>query len=244
MKYPNKSHLILLQFLYISSLRGQEAEKIRVLSEVIGYVGHDVNLPCHLTTKTKDNITLVEWKLEKPGDETITIVVSHGSEKTFANNTSLKDRVNISEQSLIIRDLKMEDAGSYSCILATFPSGNLKGTTKLVVREKMMLSSGVISAIVISVVLLLVILTAVAYLIFIRRLGSFVRHSVIIDTEGPVRDVLRPSVLVREQDVVYADVKYKPSRVAEPSSNDKYAEAVHDDDVTYSQVVVPRRLPD
>ncbi|XP_034553864.1 uncharacterized protein LOC117822978 isoform X2 [Notolabrus celidotus] len=111
-------------------------------------------------------------------------------------------------------------------------------------REKMMLSSGVISAIVISVVLLLVILTAVAYLIFIRRLGSFVRHSVIIDTEGPVRDVLRPSVLVREQDVVYADVKYKPSRVAEPSSNDKYAEAVHDDDVTYSQVVVPRRLPD
>lgn len=45
------------------------------------------------------------------------------------------------------------------------------------------------------------------------------------------------------QDVVYSDVKLKPSRDVTPSSNDKHTEAAHADDVTYSEVIVLRQQP-
>ncbi|KAM6994856.1 uncharacterized protein LKV04_007172 [Tautogolabrus adspersus] len=136
----------------------------------------------------------------------------------------------------------MRDAGSYTCILSTFPSGILEGTTTFIVKEQTQLSSGEISAIVISVLLLLGILLAVAYLVFIKRPASLVRQQVFIDTDGPVRDVARPSVIVRGQDVVYSEVKCKPSRVAAPFSNDRHTQSMHVDDVMYSEVLVSSRF--
>ncbi|XP_074540403.1 cell adhesion molecule CEACAM1-like [Halichoeres trimaculatus] len=235
MKY--KLSLLLLKLLHIASLEGLQTDKF----EVTGYVGRDVKLPCYLTKGKKDRVVQVEWKLLlQPENKMITIIVSNGTEGAPAD-TFLKDRVNVSEQSLIIKNVTVQDAGSYTCLLTTFPSGSLKGTTNLVIQElpeQMSLSTGGIAGIVISVILLLVILTAVAYFIFIRRQGSFVRHNVVIDTDSPVRDVLRPSVLFREQDVVYSDVKSKPSRTTAPSSNDQHAKAGYE--VTYSEIVMSR----
>ena len=51
-------------------------------------------------------------------------------------DTFLKGRVEMAEQSLIIRGVEMEDAGSYTCSVAAFLSGSLDGTTNLVVQGK------------------------------------------------------------------------------------------------------------
>lgn len=43
------------------------------------------------------------------------------------------------------------------------------------------------------------------------------------------------------QDVVYSDIKVKPSRDASPLTNYKLRESVYVDDVTYSEVIVSRQ---
>ncbi|XP_060906286.1 nectin-2-like isoform X1 [Labrus mixtus] len=233
MKYNT---LLLLELMYVTVLSGLNAGQIKAQPEVTGYVGHDVTLPCPLIKNRAENISQVEWKLQQPNCSEISIIVLISREQFTAHDTFLQGRVEISEQSLIIRDVEMRDAGSYTCTLSAFPSGKLEGTTTLIVLDGTHLSSGEISAIVISVLLLSVILLAVAYLVFIKRSASFVRQQVFIDTDGPVRDVARPSFIVKEQDLVYSDVKCIPSRVADPFSNDRHTQSLHVDDVMYSEV--------
>uniref|UniRef100_A0A8P4G2Y7 Ig-like domain-containing protein n=1 Tax=Dicentrarchus labrax TaxID=13489 RepID=A0A8P4G2Y7_DICLA len=157
-----------------------EAQEIKVRPEVTGYLGHDVTLPCQFIPGAKGaNITQVQWDLKPPEGERILIIVFSVTHGSIAHDTFLKERVKMAEQSLIIRDVNMTDAGLYTCSIATFPSGSFEGTINLVVQglitvvfplpEQMPLSSGVVSAIVIAVLLLLVIMAAIAYLIFIRR---------------------------------------------------------------------------
>ncbi|XP_078108649.1 nectin-2-like [Sander vitreus] len=237
MKTCRKSPVILLKLIYITLLPVLEAQEVKVLPEVTGYLGRDVTLPCQFIQAPQGaNITQVQWDLISPEGKEILIIVFN-VQLGLDVPESFKGRVDITEQSLIIRGVEMRDAGSYTCSIASFPSGSLKGTTNLVVQEQMLLSSAVVSAIVIAVLLLLVIMAAIVYLIFIRRHDHTVRHRVYIDTCGPVMDVARTSVILRDEDVVYSDVKLKPSRDATPPSNEKHTV---DDDVTYSEVVVGR----
>uniref|UniRef100_A0A3Q3F594 Ig-like domain-containing protein n=1 Tax=Labrus bergylta TaxID=56723 RepID=A0A3Q3F594_9LABR len=113
------------------------AGQIKAQPEVTGYVGHDVTLPCPLIKNRAENISQVEWKLQQPNCSEISIIVFISREQFTVKDTFLKDRVEISEQSLIIRDVKMRDAGSYTCSLSAFPSGILEGTTTLVVLDQM-----------------------------------------------------------------------------------------------------------
>ncbi|XP_030248462.1 myelin protein P0-like [Sparus aurata] len=243
MKTCSRSALMLLKLMYITLLPVLKSQDIKVPPEVTGYVGHDVTLPCQFIQGQKDiKITQVQWSLKPPEGKEIIIIVSSSLHGVNVPETFLKGRVEIEEQSLMIRDVEKGDAGSYTCSIATFPSGSFEGTTNLVVQEQMPLSSGVVSAVVIAVFLLLGILAAIAYLIFIRRPFSTVRHRVHIDTCGPVRDATRPSVIVKQEDVVYADVNVKPSRDRTPSSSDKPTDVAHDGvDVTYSEVFVSRQ---
>ncbi|XP_032374721.1 nectin-2 isoform X2 [Etheostoma spectabile] len=223
--------VILLKLIYITLHPVLEAQEVKVLPEVTGYVGRDVTLPCQFIQAPQgDNITQLQWTLQLPEGKEITIIVVHFPSGHFVNE-SFKDRVGIAEQSLLIRGVEMRDAGSYTCSITSFPSGSLKGTTNLVVQEQMPLSSAVVSAIVIAILLLLVISAAIVYLLFVRR------HSIYIDTCGPVMDVARTSVILRDEDVVYSDVKLRPSKDATPPSNEKHTV---DEDVTYSEVVVGR----
>ncbi|XP_034731098.1 nectin-2-like isoform X2 [Etheostoma cragini] len=231
MKTCRKLPVILLKLIYITLHPVLEAQEVKVLPEVTGYVGRDVTLPCQFVQAPQGtNITQLQWTLQPPeGKEIIIIVVHFPSQHNV--HESFKDRVGIAEQSLIIRGVEMRDAGSYTCSITSFPSGSLKGTTNLVVKEQMILSSAVVSAIVISILLLLAITAAIVYLIFIRR------HCIYIDTCGPVVDVDRTSGILRDEDVVYSDVKLKPSKDATPPSNEKHTV---DEDVTYSEIVVGR----
>ncbi|XP_049902631.1 carcinoembryonic antigen-related cell adhesion molecule 1-like [Epinephelus moara] len=237
MKPCSKSPLILLELIYITLLPVLEAQEVKVSSTVTGYLGHDVTLPCTFIPGPKDaSITQVQWELNPPEGEKIILIVFNLNFGTSVHNTSLKDRVKLEEQSLIIRDVEMSDAELYTCSITTFPSGSFEGTTNLVVKEQMQLSSGAVSGIVIAVLLLLVVVAAALYLRFIKRRDPTVRHRVYIDT-SPTMDVARPSVLRRDEDVVYSDVKLKSSREAKPPPSEKHTA----DDVTYSEVVVLRQ---
>lgn len=112
-----------------------EAQEVKVQPEVTGYLGHAVALPCQFIPGTKEaKIIQVQWELQPPEGEKIVIIVSNGDLGFSAEDTFLKERVETAEQSLIIRDVEMRDAGSYTCSITTFPDGSFEGTTKLVIQ--------------------------------------------------------------------------------------------------------------
>uniref|UniRef100_A0A3Q1BKY9 Ig-like domain-containing protein n=1 Tax=Amphiprion ocellaris TaxID=80972 RepID=A0A3Q1BKY9_AMPOC len=126
-----KHSVISLTYLFI------EAQKVDVLPEVTGYLQNDVTLSCQFIQGPKDsNITQFQWDLLQPEGEDITLAVSNSQHGVHIPESPLKGRVEIAEQSLIIKKMEMTDAGSYTCRIFTFPSGSFEGTTKLVVGGK------------------------------------------------------------------------------------------------------------
>ncbi|XP_039974673.1 nectin-3-like isoform X2 [Xiphias gladius] len=240
MKMRSKSPVVLLKLIYFTLLSVLEAQEVHVWPQVTGYLRHDVTLPCQFIQGPENiSIVQVQWNLLSLTGEEIKILISDSQHGLNIPNSTLSERVEIAEQSLIIKDVEMRDAGSYICIVTTFPSGSLRGTTQLVVQEQIPLSLEVVSGIAIAVILLVGIMAAVAYFIFIKRRDSLIRHPV--DTGGTEMDLARQSV-VREKDVVYSDVRRKPSGDVTPSSNDKNTEATYND-VTYAEVVVWGQQP-
>ncbi|XP_034409586.1 nectin-4-like isoform X1 [Cyclopterus lumpus] len=239
MKTCRKSPVTLLKVIVIALLTALEAQARDVWPVVTGYVGHDVTLPCQFIPGPKVNITQVQWELGAPEGIKIKVLVFSSTFGVNISESFLKRRVALEEQSLIIRNVEMGDAGSYTCSVAAFPSGSFQGNTNLLVQEQMPLSSGLVAVIVIVVIVLLVIMAAIVYLIFIRRCDPTVRQRVSIDTGGAAMFVARPSVLVRDEDVVYSHVKHKESRDAAVSSNEKHTA----DDVTYSEVLIFHQQP-
>ncbi|XP_010768857.1 nectin-2-like isoform X2 [Notothenia coriiceps] len=223
MKTCSKSPAMLL--IYIILLPVVE---LKVQPEVTGYLGEEVTLRCQFIPGPEDQISQFQWELKAPEGDKILIIVSNAISGVNTPETFLKGRVKIADQSLIIEDVEMRDAGSYTCSVTTYPSGAFEETTKLVVKEQKPLSAGTVSAIVIAVMLLLGIVAAIIYL-FIRKSDPKVRHCVYID--GPVMDVSRQSVLKRDEDVVYSDVRLKTSRDAPPDEKHTVG------DVTYAVVV-------
>ncbi|CAG6014933.1 uncharacterized protein ACNS7B_019395 [Menidia menidia] len=208
--------------------------------EVTGYVGSEVTLPCPANQGPNfDNVTQVQWDLLGPGGNKTSIIVFNTQHGEHKHESPLKERVKVDRQSLTIKDVGVADAGLYKCVLTTFPSGSSQRITRLVVQEQRPLSTGIVSAIVIAVVLLFVILSATAYLLFIRKHDPAVSFHVQIDTSGQVAGATRPSFIVKEPEVVYADVKHKSSRDG-TSSNIKPKDTEQGHEVTYSEVKVVR----
>uniref|UniRef100_A0A8C5G7A8 Ig-like domain-containing protein n=1 Tax=Gouania willdenowi TaxID=441366 RepID=A0A8C5G7A8_GOUWI len=93
-----------------------EAQKIQVVPEVTEYVGSDVTLLCQFTlTPEKANVTQVQWDLTQPGGAKFVIVVIHDVFENAFHESPLKDRVDVSKHSLIIKDVTKEDSGLYTC---------------------------------------------------------------------------------------------------------------------------------
>ncbi|KAJ4931230.1 hypothetical protein JOQ06_025528 [Pogonophryne albipinna] len=127
--------LILLWFIQVT-FPVLEAQEVKVQPEVTGYLGEEVTLRCQFIPGPEDDIiSQVQWELETPAGEGILIIASKGESEVTVHNSSLKGRVKIAEQSLIIGDVEKEDAGSYTCTVTAYPSGAFEGTTKLVVKE-------------------------------------------------------------------------------------------------------------
>uniref|UniRef100_H3BVL3 Chemokine (C-X-C motif) receptor 3, tandem duplicate 1 n=1 Tax=Tetraodon nigroviridis TaxID=99883 RepID=H3BVL3_TETNG len=118
------------------------------------YVKNQIKQPVRTIVTTcrrpsNDNVTQVQW----------------GFKETKQNET---DKVQIREQSLIIRGLAERDAGLYTCKISAFPSGSFETVVQLVVLELKPLSSGEVAAIVIAVLSLFVLSAAMCF-VLIRR---------------------------------------------------------------------------
>ncbi|XP_035020744.1 uncharacterized protein LOC118114394 isoform X2 [Hippoglossus stenolepis] len=259
MKTGSTSTLILLEMIYVTLLPALKAQTISVQPEVTGHLGQDVTLPCRfIKASANDTVIQVRWDLLEP--ERYTIIVSYSQFGVKIFDSPLKEKVNLTEQSLIIKDVEVKNVGLYMCTLTTFPSGSFEGTTKLIVREQMPLSSVVVSAIVIAVILLVGIMAAITYFIFIRRCSllrfettlstnqlitarlipllrcdSSVSHSVVIGWTA--MDVSKSSGIERAEDVVYSKVEFKRLRGETTSSNDEHR-MPSNADVTYAEVTV------
>ncbi|RVE62834.1 hypothetical protein OJAV_G00161770 [Oryzias javanicus] len=125
------SHL-LLWLIFTTSLPVFWAQKIEVLSQVTGYVGHNVTLPCSFIQGTKySNITQSQWELLSPDGNKTLIMVSSKQYGKSVHESHLKGRVDMEDQSLLIKNVELSDSGSYVCTIAIFPLGSSHNTTKL-----------------------------------------------------------------------------------------------------------------
>lgn len=218
-----------------------KAQRIQVKPEVWGYVGQEeVTLPCHFVPGPKNgNVNQVQWDLLKENtgerEEPITLVVHAVNNGNTNINEQYQDKLYLKEFSLVLKNVALEDAGLYTCQLATFPDGSFSGKTTLIITEQMPLSAGVVSAIVISVLLLLGITAATVFFIVIRRCPPSSKNNVTIDTDG--WNPTRPSLIKRE-DVIYSDV----TAVLPPPEHNRVNSS--EDHVTYSEVRVNRATPD
>nr|XP_043889402.1 nectin-3-like protein isoform X2 [Solea senegalensis] len=226
--------IVLLELLYITLFSVVDTQEVAPL-QVIGYLGHEVVLPCRVTGHT---IVQIQWKLQQPEGQSVSIAVYNPNLGKNILDSPLKDRVEIEELSLIIKDVELNDAGLYMCRATTFPSGSLLQTVQLIVQE-MPLPSGIVFAIVAAVLLLLGIIAAGAYFIHMRRGDSSVGHRGLIDTGEKVTGVASPCDV---EDVVYSHVNFKPSTKETPPNSDKDA-ATMSADVTYADVVVLNLQP-
>ncbi|XP_049438474.1 nectin-1-like isoform X2 [Epinephelus fuscoguttatus] len=169
MKTCSRSPLLLLWFIHVT-IPVLEAQEVKVSSTVTGYLGHDVTLPCTFIQGAQHaDITQVQWELKPPEGENIVLIVFNVNFGVSVYNTFLKDRVELEEQSLIVRDVQMTDAGSYTCSIATFPSGSFEGTTNLVVQGGKTILPRMIAAGVFVLIVSTMLVTTYFIIIRIRR---------------------------------------------------------------------------
>ncbi|XP_029023633.1 PVR cell adhesion molecule related 2 like [Betta splendens] len=118
------------------------AEKVRVDEELEAYPTESVDLRCQFVDgggRTK--LTQVSWIWEPVDGQRDNIAVFHPIYGQSFPNQLFKDRVvflhnSLENPSIRISNLKMSDAGRYTCEYATYPSGNEQGTTTLVMLAK------------------------------------------------------------------------------------------------------------
>ncbi|MED6239608.1 hypothetical protein ATANTOWER_008566 [Ataeniobius toweri] len=133
MRTCNRQSLV-LSLIFISLFPDLQA--LEVKPEVTGLIGQEVVLKCPFIPGPQNStIDQIQWDIQSLSVNS-TILVFSSIYGMSIKESPLKERVNITEQSLKIRDVKMIDAGLYTCSISTFPSGSLKATTKLFVLGK------------------------------------------------------------------------------------------------------------
>ncbi|RVE62835.1 hypothetical protein OJAV_G00161780 [Oryzias javanicus] len=213
------------------------AEKVEASSQVTGYIGYNVTLPCNFNKGTLySNVTQSQWDFQSPDGNTTRIMVSNKLQGKHVHESHLKGRVDMEDQSLQIQNVEISDEGSYVCTVSTFPDGSHSVTTKLHVQVlppelKLISSSWFIYVITSGFLVLLLILSATAFF-FYRRRDSANRG----DEHKQVKS--RPSKnAAKKEEVVYSGVKIKKTRDTS-SSNTKHEDSAQSDHVIYSQVNV------
>lgn len=136
--------LVLCFLLLITDLGQVIAQNVKVESEVNGYEGEDVYLRCvYAGSSSETRITQVAWaKFSSDKKQNIAVYnPQYGFSFPVAN---YKDRISfkdVSPQSLndatiVIKSLKNDDDGLYTCEFATYPNGNEEGNLQLNVLVK------------------------------------------------------------------------------------------------------------
>ncbi|XP_005802937.1 nectin-2-like isoform X1 [Xiphophorus maculatus] len=126
----------------ILAAQGGVAQKVRVEEELEAYPTESVDLRCEFVDGgSLTKLTQVSWIWEPVDGQRDNIAVYHPTYGQSFPNVAFKDRViflqnNLRIPSIRIKDLRMSDAGRYTCEYATYPSGNEQGTTTLIMLAK------------------------------------------------------------------------------------------------------------
>ncbi|CAB1433150.1 unnamed protein product [Pleuronectes platessa] len=118
------------------------AQKVRVEEELEAYPTESVDLTCQFIDGAgRTKLTQVSWIWEPTEGQRDNIAVYHPSYGQSFPNLAFKERVvflnnSLENPSIRISQLRMSDAGRYTCEYATYPSGNEQGTTTLIMLAK------------------------------------------------------------------------------------------------------------
>ncbi|XP_077403914.1 PVR cell adhesion molecule related 2 like isoform X1 [Vanacampus margaritifer] len=143
--------LLLAAAWLLLTCRGVGAQKVRVEEELEAYPNESVELRCQfIDGGSKTKLTQVSWIWEPIEGLRDNIAVYHPDYGQSFPNLSFKDRVGflynkLENPSIRISDLRMSDAGRFTCEYATYPSGNEQGTTTLVMLAKPKNSANVVT---------------------------------------------------------------------------------------------------
>lgn len=122
--------------------QGIGAQKVRVEEELEAYPTESVELTCQfIDGGGRTKLTQVSWIWEPSDGQRDNIAVFHPIYGQSFPNAAFRDRVvflknTLENPSIRISDLRMSDAGRYTCEYATYPSGNEQGTTTLTMLSK------------------------------------------------------------------------------------------------------------
>ncbi|KAM4550779.1 PVR cell adhesion molecule related 2 like isoform 3-T3 [Fundulus diaphanus] len=126
----------------ILTAQGVVAQKVRVEEELEAYPTESVDLRCEFVDGgSLTKLTQVSWIWEPVDGQRDNIAVFHPTYGQSFPNMAFKDRViflhkELRIPSIRINNLRMSDAGRYTCEYATYPSGNEQGTTTLIMLAK------------------------------------------------------------------------------------------------------------
>ncbi|XP_008329200.1 PVR cell adhesion molecule related 2 like isoform X3 [Cynoglossus semilaevis] len=139
---PLREALLAAAALVLLTAQGVVAQKVRVEEELEAYPNESVDLRCQfIDGGGRTKLTQVSWIWEPSDGQRDNIAVYHPIYGQSFPNVAFKDRVvflhnTLENPSIRISNLKMSDAGRYTCEYATYPSGNEQGTTTLVMLAK------------------------------------------------------------------------------------------------------------
>ncbi|XP_034144623.1 nectin-3-like protein isoform X3 [Esox lucius] len=111
------------------------ADRISLDKHVKGYLGNDVKLGCKLLN---GKLTQFQWLLVKP-ENTVTLLVHNPDHGLSIHETPLKGRLESAgtalDASITIKDVQMNDTGTYTCEVSSFPDGYFRGNVTLTVLD-------------------------------------------------------------------------------------------------------------
>ncbi|XP_045701169.1 poliovirus receptor [Phyllostomus hastatus] len=139
--------LLLLLLLLLLPLPRSEAStqsfEVRVLTQVKGFLGHNVTLQCKVQTQEDDlQVTLVTWQRQDSTGVPRTVAVFHPIQgSSFPESRRLgfvaaRPREKLRDASLMVLGLQAGDEANYTCHIATFPQGSKSARTWLRVLAK------------------------------------------------------------------------------------------------------------
>lgn len=109
-------------------------------SNVTGYVGQNVTLPCRLRVLEPGiHVSQFTWENQQLEGALQHVATFHHDGRTFSREprrmrfVAAKAGGNLTDASLMLSDLRVEDGGFYKCSIATFPRGTIVIKTQLLV---------------------------------------------------------------------------------------------------------------
>ncbi|XP_030605603.1 nectin-2-like isoform X2 [Archocentrus centrarchus] len=123
---------------------GASGQRVKVEPEVSSYPGQTVNLRCAFTDPTGVQLSMVTWMyVPEPSLDPVNIAVFLPGNEPSYPDSPVKGRVsfvpsppNMASPSIQITNVRITDEGKYACEFATYPGGNVRGTTQLVMLAK------------------------------------------------------------------------------------------------------------